>query len=197
MYEYRKMTPEERRAIVAARKARGYPLHSPPHFKGIPGVYLITAACYEHRRIFDTPTLLSMLTDEVLAAFSRAGLVCQAWIFLPNHYHMLLELEDITCISEPLRKAHSRTATKANGMQETPGRRVWYRYSDRMIRNERHYWASVNYIHYNPIKHGYVELMSGWPWSSVHAFEDSLGIDVLESLWKAYSIKDYGKGWDD
>ncbi len=72
MYEYRKMTPEERKQILHERKERGFPLHAPPHLKGIAGYYLITAACYEHRPIFDTPELLSFLMDEILV-------VCQNW----------------------------------------------------------------------------------------------------------------------
>jgi putative transposase len=197
MYEYRKMTPEEQLAVLAERKANGYPLHSPPHFKGIPGAYLITAACYEHRRVFDTPDLLSLLADELLASLSKANLPYHAWIFLPNHYHLLLEMPDLALVSNPLRKAHSRIATKANIIQGKPGRRVWYRYSDRLIRDERHYWTTVNYIHYNPIKHGYVELMSEWPWSSIHVFGDTIGVEELQRVWRAYPIKDYGKGWDD
>jgi putative transposase len=44
LYTYRRMTQEEREEVLAQRKARGYPLHSPPHpFRGS-GQYLITAA---------------------------------------------------------------------------------------------------------------------------------------------------------
>ncbi len=69
MYDFRRMTPAERREILRQRWARGLPLHATPHFSGVAGEYLITAACYEHRRIFDTPEALSCLTDEVLKAF--------------------------------------------------------------------------------------------------------------------------------
>ncbi len=197
MYEYRKMTPEERQAILAEREDRGYPLHSPPHFRGIPGVYLITAACFEHRHIFNSPNLLSYLTDEILGTFLGAKLPCHAWIFLPNHYHILLELTDLSILSEPLRIVHSRIAKTVNEIQASKGRRVWYRYSDRLIRGERHYWNSVNYIHYNPIKHGYIELMSEWLWSSIYVYETEIGREGLQRLWTEYSIKSYAQGWDE
>jgi len=196
MYEYRKMTPEERKQVIRERKERGFPLHAPPHFKGVGGFFLITAACYEHKHIFDSPELLSYLMDETLEGFAKAHLEYQAWVFLSNHYHLLVETPDISIVSEVLRKSHSRTATKVNFIQGKKGRKVWYRFNDRLIRSERHYWATINYIHYNPVKHEFVERMSDWPWSSVHEYWDTMGVEKLRKIWKQYPVSDYGKGWD-
>lgn len=197
MYRYRNMSPAEREAVLAERRARGFPLHAPPHFRGIVGEYLITAACYEHRRIFDTPDTLSYLTDEMLRALDGAGLEFSAWVFLPNHYHILLTAPDLRVVGEVLRIAHSRIATTMNYQQGQPGRKVWYRYSDRFIRSERHHWASFNYIHYNPVKHGYVSRITDWPWVSAHEYMSEQGREWMTRTWRAYPIKDYGKGWDD
>jgi putative transposase len=78
MYDFRRMTVAERREILCQRWARGFPLHAPPHFHGVAGEYLITAACYEHRPVFDTPEVLSYLTKEALESFqcSRPSLYC-------------------------------------------------------------------------------------------------------------------------
>ncbi len=51
MYRYREMTRQERARIVAMRKIQKRPWHAPPHFDQTRGVYLISAACYEHRPI--------------------------------------------------------------------------------------------------------------------------------------------------
>src|SRR5262245_27640626 len=48
---------------------------------------------------------------------------------------------------------------------QTGRRTVWYEFSDRKIRSEAHFYATLNYLHYNPIKHGYVRLMGEWEWS--------------------------------
>ena len=85
---------------------------------------------------------------------AEAGLPCNAWVFLPNHYHVLLDTEGLGIVSEVLRLLRSRVATDIYGRHHQQGRRVWYRYSDRMIRSAGHHWATVNYIHYNPVKHG-------------------------------------------
>jgi putative transposase len=196
MYDYRKMTLEERRQILDERRARGFPLHAPPHLRGIAGHYLITAACYEHRHIFSEPDALSELANDILGAFMTAELPCSAWVFLPNHYHVLLYTQDLTVVSEVLRLAHSRIATNINSRQHQKGRRVWYRFSDRLIRNEKHYWATVNYIHYNPVKHGYVERAENWAWSSLPDYIETCGKKQLGAIWKQYPIDGYGRGWD-
>jgi len=133
---------------------------------------------------------------KLLAGFDKVCLEYSAEIFLPNHYHIIIDISDISVVSEALRKTHSRIATKANYLQEKKGRKVWYRFNGRLIRNERHYWATFNYIHYNPIKHELVERISDWPWSSVHSYWDTMGEENLLKIWKQYPVKDYGKGWD-
>lgn len=195
MYDYRQMSPEERRLILAQRRRRGFPQHAPPHFKGVGGVYLLTAACYEHCHIFENPDDLSWLTDESLGTFHTTDLQYTAWVFLPNHYHIRLETPDIQIVSETLRLLHSRTATMINKRHKQRGRKVWYRFSDRLIRNENHYLATLNYIHYNPVQHGYVEITE-WPWSSAHEYIAAFGEAWFDRIWRAYPVKDYGKGWD-
>ena len=79
---------------------------------------------------------------------------------------------------------------------QTRGRKVWYRCFDREIRSERHFWASVNYIHHNPVHHGYVEKWEEWPWSSASEYLRQIGREEAVRIWQKYPILDYGKGWD-
>lgn len=39
-----------------------------------------------------------------------------------------------------------------------------------MIRDEQDLARHVDYIHINPVKHGYVQRVSDWPHSSFHRF---------------------------
>lgn len=50
-YEYRRMTPEQREAVVHLRKSRGFPLHAPPHPVNEKAYYMLTAANFEHKHI--------------------------------------------------------------------------------------------------------------------------------------------------
>ena len=40
------------------------------------------------------------------------------------------------------------------------------RYWEHTVRSETDYRKHVEYIHYNPVKHGYVRMPSEWPYSS-------------------------------
>ena len=64
------------------------------------------------------------------------------------------------------------------------------------MRNADHFWSTVNYIHHNPVKHGYVDQWLEWPFSSASDFLDSIGREQAMELWRKYPILDYGKGWD-
>ena len=190
------MTAEERSFVLNQRRMLKLPLHSPPHPQEIPGQYLITAACYEHQRFFNEPATLSFLTEETLVPMNESGFKLGAWVFLPNHYHLLLYADDLKTLSQTIRKIHSRTATILNRKNNKTGKKIWFRYSDRKIRSENHLAVSINYIHYNPVKHGYVERVDQWPWSSFHDFVASQGNERVEQDIERYPLLDYGKGWD-
>ena len=50
-------------------------------------------------------------------------------------------------------------------------RGIWQRrYWEHMIRDEKDFERHVDYIHWNPIKHGWVKRVSDWPYSSFHAY---------------------------
>ena len=48
-------------------------------------------------------------------------------------------------------------------------RGVWQpRYWEHRIRDEDDWYRLRDYIHLNPVKHGYVTRPEDWPWSSFH-----------------------------
>jgi putative transposase len=198
MYEYRKMTPAQRAAVLAERKARGYPLHEPPHFEEGVNTCMLTGVCFEHKKILTS-------TSRRLEEFSEA-LICgiktavrgklYAWVVLPNHDHLLAEV-DLAVFRAWIGSLHNGKSTQWIREDDCRGRRVWYRFSDRKIRNDRHFYASVNYIHFNPVRHKCVEKASDWPWNSLHSYVDDVGPETLAEWWHKYPIDDYGKGWDD
>ncbi|MBX9703085.1 MAG: hypothetical protein K2X39_02920, partial [Silvanigrellaceae bacterium] len=50
-------------------------------------------------------------------------------------------------------------------------RGIWQkRFWEHLIRNEADFEHHVNYIHYNPVKHGHVANPTDWPHSSIHRF---------------------------
>ncbi len=120
-----------------------------------------------------------------------------AWCILPNHYHLLTRTDNIKLLRKEIGKTHGRTSRKWNLEDGEVGRKVWFNYVDRDMKSNRHYWASLNYVHNNAVHHGYVERWQDWPYSSVHQFLESTGRDEARRIWKEYPVLDYGKGWDD
>lgn len=196
MYEYRKMTPAQKARVVTDRKANGYPWHATPHFGG-QGAYMVSASCYEHRNVLCSSARLIEYADVLLRGIEEElGGAVRAWVVLPNHYHLVVHV-DLRAFGRWIARIHNGMATQWNREDGTPGRKVWHRFSDRAIRNERHYRASVNYVHGNPVKHGYVEDSRDWPWSSLHEYLQTLGREQLAEWWRQYPVGSYGKGWDD
>jgi len=65
------------------------------------------------------------------------------------------------------------------------------------MRSQRHYWATLNYVHHNPVHHRYVERWTEWPWSSAPEFLAQTGQDEAKRIWLEYPLDEYGKGWDE
>jgi putative transposase len=197
MYTYRKLSPREQVALLAERRAHSFPWHGPPHPEA-PGDYrIITATCFEHRHLLNSPQRLIWFEEQLLYALEALGSPVAAWCVLPNHYHALVQILEMKAFAGALGQLHGRTSFEMNGEDNQRGRKVWYRCQDRIMRSEGHFWTSLNYVHHNPVKHGYVCKWQEWPYSSVHGYLETKGRDWLMELWREYPLRDYGKGWDD
>jgi len=198
-YEYRNLSPEEQEEIVNYRREHGYPLHAPPHPFREAGTYIITAANFEHQPVMKTPVRRTEFEVLLLDALKDISDEIMAWVILPNHYHFLAAVQSLDPISVALKHLHGTTSRSWNLEDNLTGRRrVWYKFADTYIRNEQHLHAAFNYIHYNPVKHGYVKDQFDWPWSSLSMYEVDKGKDWLRDHWQSHTpTDDFGKGWDD
>jgi len=195
-YAYRKMTPEERKEVLAYRRYASFPLHEPPHFERESNLYLLTMTNFEHRhvmleelrRIEYERKLLDLITG--IPESKVFG-----WSILPNYGHVLAHVDLIT-FGRKIGRLHNGLSTQWNREDNTPGRTVWFRYTDRGIRNEGHFYASLNYCHFNAMKHGYVNAIELWRTSSVHLYLEQYGLEKMNWLADTYPVLNMGKGWD-
>lgn len=89
-----------------------------------------------------------------------------AWVVLREHYHLVICPEapdEFPIWIETLHGGHSKACNEEDG---TIGRQVWYQYWDTSLWTEGDLWSRVNYVHRNPVKHGYVSDPAHWQWSS-------------------------------
>ncbi|MET1077471.1 MAG: transposase [Pseudomonas sp.] len=114
-----------------------------------------------------------------------------AIVVLPNHLHALCTLpsEDADfalrwrLIKAGFSRALSRTEAISASRQSKGERGIWQRrYWEHRIRDEQDFTRHVDYIHYNPRKHGHVQRVADWPWSSFHRY---VAAGLLPKDWAA------------
>jgi putative transposase len=200
MYNWREMNEDERLKSLRKRMTQKQPWHAPPHWKYEGLVqFIVTSACYEHLPIIGlNPERMQTFENELLNTCRDFGVTVHAWCILPNHYHLLLETDKIAELqSVGLGRLHGRTSFLWNGEENQRGRKIWYKSFERPMKSHRHYWASLNYIHNNPVHHGYVKKWQNWEFSSANNFLENVGREKASDIWKQFPILDYGKDWDE
>lgn len=196
MYDYRKWNDQQRREVVADRRFRNFPCHQPPHVKATKEYRIVTGTCFEHRPFLDSPQRLDWFENTLLTSLKSASYEVRSWVVLPNHYHLLLKIPDIEPFAKLVGRIHGRTSFQINREDKKRGRRVWFQYTDRVMRSDRHFYTTINYLHHNPVKHGYVDKQNEWRWSSFHTHLEQYGRRWLIDLWRDYPVREYGNKWD-
>jgi putative transposase len=195
-YSYSNLTPEQREEIVSYRRLNGYPEHAPPHPYRDEGFYLITAATYQHEPVLTTERRTNF-EQRLHTIFYENNLIAYAWVILPNHYHALIETQSMDSVSAALQHLHGVSSCEWNKTDGLQGKRkIWYHFNDRSIRNQTHFYKALNYIHHNPVKHGFVQDVYQWIWSSLPLYLNDHGKEWLRDKGKDYPPGEYGEGWD-
>jgi putative transposase len=199
MYAWRQLSEKARQEVLEWRKTQKRPWHSPPHWKNDrTDRYLFTASCFEHSPVIGfSAERLGKFEESLLQTLSEHIDQIYAWVVLPNHYHALVSTKDPLTVLLLLGRLHGRTSFHWNGEENTRGRQVWVSAAETAMKSERHFWATMNYIHHNPVKHGWANTWKEWPFSSANQFLEASGRPEAERIWKEFPIGDYGKGWDD
>jgi putative transposase len=97
---------------------------------------------------------------------------------LPDHLHALWALpehdSDFASRWSLIKSGFSRGIEARSRSQSQTSKRekgIWQRrYWEHAVRNEADLERHVDYIHFNPVKHGHVTRVADWPHSSFHRF---------------------------
>ena len=68
---------------------------------------------------------------------------------------------------------------------------MWHNFWDTCILSETGYWTHFNYIHYNPVKHGYTNRLENWPFSSYRYYLEHKGEAWLMDAFERYPVIDF------
>jgi putative transposase len=148
----------------------------------LPGrMYFLGCNLEQRRRYFaERSQLAELLIQLYVAERDRGGIALHAYVVMPDHYRVLLTLEQATSVSAVVRKAHSLFAPECRQLFG-PHPRIWQRrFYDHVIRDDKDLHDKWSYIHYNPVKAGLVTDQTQYPWSSCAYWETGSGPVVCD-----------------
>jgi putative transposase len=150
-------------------------------FKG--GYYFFTVVTYRRRKLFDSAPARHYLKQAILQTQSKRPFEIIALCLLPDHIHCLWKLPagdaDFSTRCASIKGLFSQQYLREYSPMNdaTPSRLrkgeacLWQRrFWEHQIRDENDLQKHVDYIHYNPVKHGLVERVEDWPWSTYHRY---------------------------
>jgi putative transposase len=140
------------------------------------GAYFFTVNLAERQRtlLVDQVDMLRGVIRKVRAAHPFR---IDAMVILPDHLHALWTLpvgdRDYPTRWMLIKSGFSRQLPRGerrNMSRQAKGERgIWQRrFWEHLIRDEGDFKRHADYIHFNPVKHGYVESVADWPYSTFH-----------------------------
>jgi putative transposase len=166
-------------------------LHHPPHLFINQSLYFITAHTLGSEPVLKPDTNKKLVETKLKILAESFQLKIWAFVILDNHYHLLIKIGKAKIIPVFINRLHGSTSYLINKTEERAGRPVWHNYWDRVIRDERDFWTKFNYIHYNPVKHGYVQTPEGWHYSSSQRYLRIKGEDWISDCWQSFPVIEY------
>ena len=148
---------------------------------------------------------IEALRGAVRAARARHPFHIDAWVVLPDHMHCLWTLppgdHDFPVRWRTIKALFSRSVPGA--VRPADDRRaslvrkreagIWQRrYWEHTIRDGRDYAAHMDYIHFNPVRHGHVPHPADWPYSSF-ARCVALGMYPIDWAFGGVDLADVGE----
>ena len=150
----------------------------------IPGaLYFFTVVTFKRRPILISTDARKHLRDSFERVKSKHPFSVEAIVLLPDHIHTIwLMPEDDADFARRWNEIKGTFSRKfdcgINGLHQQSASRlkrhercVWQRrYWEHCIRDEKDFQRHLEYIHYNPVKHGHATAPKEWEWSSFHRY---------------------------
>ncbi len=145
--------------------------------------YFFTVVAYRRQPILCNEAIRSALRTAIETVRATRPFVINAWVLLPDHLHCVWTLPDgdanfssrwmiikrsvsLAC-GEDNRCADWMSTSKLKHREST----IWQRrFWEHQIRDENDFARHVDYIHFNPVKHGHVQYAADWPYSTFHRY---------------------------
>jgi putative transposase len=118
------------------------------------------------------------------------------YVFLFDHFHLIIQPTGNSTFSDilhSLKPQFTREYKKIVGIQSSQPMKFWQkRFWDHVIRDDRDLENHLHYIHFNPVKHGYVNDPRAWQYSSYVEWEQK-GLYPPNLRWDEPKNKNWGE----
>ena len=140
------------------------------------GSYFFTVALL-NRRSGLLVAQVGLLRDAIRKVKLAKPFHIDAWVILPDHMHCVWTLpggdDDYSSRWKDIKSTFSRSLPKCefvDRIRKRNGERgIWQRrFWEHAIRDDADYWRHIDYVHLNPYKHGLVQHVRDWPYSTFH-----------------------------
>ena len=136
-------------------------------------IVFITQIVENRTPAFTHPEYVSLLRQVWHKTKERHPFTMLAYVILPDHFHLLIRPNGENNFSQIMHSIKmSYTLSLKRLLKEDTPLQFWQkRFWDHVIRNENDLENHIHYIHFNPIKHGYVPDPGDWKNSSFHEWQ--------------------------
>ena len=165
--------------------------HIPFHLYLNDRIYFVTSSTLNKKEYFDINSKKEIIKKRFKIGAIKFKAKIYAWAILSNHYHLLFQFKERQNLGEFIGYINGGSSFELNSLENKKGRRVWWNYWDNCIRNRQTFFKRFNYIHYNPVKHGYVKKCKDYEFSSYNYYLKKLGEEYMGSIFVQYLIVDF------
>ena len=148
------------------------------------GSYFFTVVTYNRRKILIDLRARELLREAWESVQLKFPFSIPAICLLPDHIHCIwtlpegdanysLRWKEIKRLFTNRYLEHVGPGAIRNESHQRSGEAaIWQRrFWEHVLRDEEDFNRHVDYIHFNPVKHGLVKEMEEWPWSSFHRYQ--------------------------
>ena len=145
------------------------------------GTFFFTLVSYRRQRVLCDPMVRAALRNAIATTRLKHPFTIDAWVLLPDHLHCLWTLPEGDTdyatrwaiikrkTSLACRDTHRRTEWLSASRQKHRESTLWQRrYWEHHVRDDTEFMRRADYLYYNPVKHGLVQRVADWPYSTYH-----------------------------
>ena len=148
--------------------------------------WFFTVVSYQRRTFLCDEPVRVALRNAIIRVRKKYPFEINAWVLMPDHFHCIWTLPSgdhnyslrmsllkrsvtLKCkslVSRPDEASPSRTRHREATVWQ---KRFWAH----RIRDEKDLERHLDYIHYNPVKHGHCLAPDAWPYSTLHKYQSA------------------------